>query len=627
MSSPSTYDWAQAFLELPAQTTPAAASPEKDYPAEDWHLQDQGHPDTHSSGPSYSLPSSSQAYQVQEDEVARDFRAPFGYQQEWTDGATTGVDPSQVLWAGRPSAPSSSSAGPPLVNPSVAPSALVQSPRPQILAPAPVHSRLDFFLQPASFTPAPHAPSFPRHLSSSTPGEPQDDPRGYRKRARDDKENETNYTSRLAKRVWYGEEQQDHDVPAATIPQPMMASSMSYRTAPSSPESSVVQPQRQPREWPCPMLSLIDEDPGLCPDDGTKPAELCSRGTKPFTRPCDSRRHFESEHLGVRYRMLRGPHRGCGEFSRRDAILRHVRDCRKFPGALRVQGWLGVFMPCWRASALHRACGVEYRRKLERDLGGSGVLVYKCECCRVLGGEELGGAGARGAREIEGAPVKIKEEEAGTNGLLCLAGSQTNSEAAYESEEDSPCAMATTGGEPQITQAQTSDEDDGNIPLFNDPWVGFWVEDNDAGTDSDTSVSEHISDIGGCAVVASKGILSPSAPAHDVANDWQNLADLGPVQLEDTSTNALDSLFSDEGEGDDADADGSDSETDAGLQALHPSVLLVKAQSGAREDSPAVPLRLAATTTAAAADSSSGQSEPTSNDSPEDFTPADGRSQ
>lgn len=91
MSSPFTYDWDQAFPDFPQ----AAAGVEDDDHAENSHLQGQGHSDTHSSDPSYSPPPPSQTYLLQPastftDGVTRDFYAPFGYQQEWTDGATTG---------------------------------------------------------------------------------------------------------------------------------------------------------------------------------------------------------------------------------------------------------------------------------------------------------------------------------------------------------------------------------------------------------------------------------------------------------------------------------------------------------------------------------------------------------
>lgn len=222
MSSPSTYDWDQAFLDFP-RATPAAGV-EHDHRAENWPLQDQGHSDTHSSDPSYSPPPPLQQASTFTGEVARDYHAPFGYQQEWTDGATTGVAPSQVSWAGRPLVPSSSSADPRLVNPSVAPSALSQPPRPQIPPPTPVHSRLDFFLQPASFTPAPQAYILPHHASSSIAGESQNGAGGCRKRSRSDKENDLDHSPlRPVKRV---REQPDHDVPA---PQPILALSTSRK--------------------------------------------------------------------------------------------------------------------------------------------------------------------------------------------------------------------------------------------------------------------------------------------------------------------------------------------------------------------------------------------------------------
>lgn len=235
MSSPSTYDWDQAFLDFPQASTPATAGVDHNHHAENWHLQDQGHSDTHSSDPSYSPPPLSPAYPPQQasnfrtDEVAQDFHAPFGYQQEWTDGATTGVGPSQVLRAGRPSVPSSSSADPPLVVPSVAPSALSQLPRPQIplRALTPVHSRLDFFLQPASFTPAPQAYNPPHHASSSDAGEAQGWAGRSRKRSRSDKENESDYSPpRPVKRA---RDDPGHDVPAVIAPQPMLAPSTSRK--------------------------------------------------------------------------------------------------------------------------------------------------------------------------------------------------------------------------------------------------------------------------------------------------------------------------------------------------------------------------------------------------------------
>ncbi|OJT13118.1 hypothetical protein TRAPUB_10344 [Trametes pubescens] len=883
-----------AFSNFSVQATFAAASLQGGYRAEYRHLQDQGHSDTHSSGPSYSPPPPSQAYPLQEsssfdDAPARDLHSAFGYPQEWTEGATTGVDPSQVLWAGRPSASSSSSssADPPLVNPSVAPSALSQPPRPQVPPPALVHSRLDFFLQPASFTPAPHAHNLPCHSSSSTAGEPQKGPRGDRKRARDDKENDTSYTStpssRPEKRVRHGEEQPGHNMPTATISQPVLAPAMCYNTSNATARTQLATPERvserphsrsdylssryathpandhvrlptgssphsqergvigdissnsfeaaypgtssrtasasllphlgrfghfpqgsaRPGRWntenaayqpqhnggsnahppfmgahaptqgdgyhhaprmdapysypppavpwsllhaappipdarptrpspdvippslsrhsplqrsqrtlaprapalqnttpastsatpqgersvaqelypgsnsieaqrrralgaarrtqarrtavspraplgsppanipssspvvqqhlppapkptkpvrrnpppvaatqdatthkfPCPMPAIVAENPGRYAAS-TSPLVHCRLGLgadAQFSRQCDSERHFQGEHLAVRYRLLRGPHRGCGAFSRRDALKRHVEGCRKWPGAPRVLGRLEVLMPCWKSSEWHEACSARDRRKWEKYLGEHGVLVYECECCKVRGEDaESAGAPSRACTPEE-TPVKIKEEEVDEAGVLYRSESQPHSDTAYESEEDAPCApMATTGGEPQITQEQAFDEDGRDLYFPNDPWVGFGGEDGEAGTDSDTSGSEHAGDTGGPAAVQAPEedsgshmsqahapddtAASPSAPAHNRADNWpssppqtETLADPGPIQ--DTFTNTWDSLVSDEDEYD-ADADGSDSETDAypveGLQQRQPAGLVVE---------------------------------------------------
>lgn len=420
-------------------------------------------------------------------------------------------------------------------------------------------------------------------------------------------------------------------------PVPQLSNRAHRNAPPAAPTPKHSETRR--REYPCPIHCIVDENPGLYPKD-TPPAEYCSRGSEPFTRACDSRRHFESEHLGVRYRMLRGPHRACGEFSRRDAILRHVRDCRKFPGALRVQGWLGIYMPCWNESGVHRACGVEYRRKLERDLGWGGMRVYACECCRVLDGEKLEAAEERGAREVEGTLVKIKEEEADETGALYLAGSQPQSEEAYESEEDAPCAVTT--GEPLITPGvQASDGDNSNSYLSNDPWIGFCGEDNEAGTGSATSGSEHVIPDMGCSAAvhtedispcmphphALEGASSLSTPAHDLAEDFQTSPWEAPA---DPFANEGDSLFSDGGEYDD-DAEGSDSEADAGpvecpqrhLSTAEPA----EAQPVAHEDSPDVPLELGVATPTAVAGTSCGQSDATSSDAPGPLTPADADSQ